>query len=177
MPSRSSNTNYGTVAVTLHWLSAVLIVAVLGSGFRAAGTLDPAVKAQILSVHVPLAIIVALLTIARLGWWRFADRKPDRVAGTPRWQHLSATAVHWLFYIVILGMAASGIGMLVLSGAGAQIFGGAEGPLPDFWSFKRVPSVAGGPCGGCIVSPLRARRRAAQAHVVQPGLAARLLSL
>ena len=144
MAIKSSSTHYGIVAVAIHWLSAALIIAVLGSGFRAASTLDPAAKAQILTVHVPLAISAALLTLARLLWWWLVDRKPDPLKGTPRWQALSAGAVHWLFYIVIFGMAASGIGMFVLSGAGAIVFGGAEGPLPDFWTFKpRVPHGLG----------------------------------
>jgi cytochrome b561 len=30
-------------------------------------------------------------------------------------------------------MAATGIGMFILSGAGAIVFGSAAGPLPDFW--------------------------------------------
>ena len=140
MSIKSSSKHYGAIAVTIHWLSAVLIIAVLGSGFRAGNALDPVIKAQMLSIHIPLAFIVALLTLARLLWWKLADRKPDPVPGTPNWQHYSATTVHWLFYIVILGMAASGIGMLVLSGAGSVIFGSSDGQLPDFWSFKpRVP--------------------------------------
>lgn len=144
MVMKSNSRRYGSVAVTVHWLSAVLIVAVLGSGFRAADTLDPATKAQILSIHAPLAVLVAFLTIGRLLWWRLADRKPDPVEDTPKWQQVSAIAVHWLFYIVILGMAASGVGMFVLSGAGPIVFGFAEGQLPDFWNFKpRVPHGIG----------------------------------
>jgi cytochrome b561 len=51
--------------------------------------------------------------------------------------------VHILFYIVILGMIASGIGMVALSGAGPVIFGG-EGTLPDFWKVPpRVPHGIG----------------------------------
>ncbi len=144
MSLKSTETQYGTVAVSIHWISALLIVATLGSGFRAAYTTDLAVKAQLLSAHVPLAITVVLLTLARLAWWFFADRKPSPVADTPSWQHYSATLVHWMFYIVIIGMGASGIGMFVLSGAGPIIFGGAEGQLPDFWDFRpRVPHGIG----------------------------------
>ena len=144
MLAKSSNTSYGTVAISIHWMSAVLIIAALVSGFRAANTTDLAAKAQVLSVHAPLAIAVVLLTLARLAWWWFADRKPSPLAGTPNWQHKSATAVHRLFYIVIFGMGASGIGMLILSGAGPIIFGGAEGHLPDFWNFKpRIPHGIG----------------------------------
>jgi cytochrome b561 len=41
-------------------------------------------------------------------------------------------------------MAASGIGMLVLSGANLVLFGGAPGPLADFWNYPpRVPHRIG----------------------------------
>ena len=142
MSVKSTSTNYGTVAVTIHWRSALFILALLGSGFRAANTLDPEVKAQILSLHVPLGLAILLLTLARIAWWWFADRKPDPVSGMAKWQERSASAVHLLFYVVIIGMAASGIGMLVLSGAGPTIFAGAGGPapLPDFHDYPpRTP--------------------------------------
>lgn len=140
MSMKSSNTHYGPTAVAIHWLSAGLVVAVLATGFISANSMDPDIKIQALSVHVPIAIVVVLLTLARLYWWKFVDRKPAPARGTPKWQRHSATAVHWLFHVVIFGMAASGIGMLLLSGAGSIIFGGAEGQLPDFWDFKpRLP--------------------------------------
>jgi cytochrome b561 len=51
--------------------------------------------------------------------------------------------VHIFFYVVILGMIVSGIGMVPLSGAGPVIFGG-EGSLPDFWKYPpRIPHGIG----------------------------------
>jgi len=48
-----------------------------------------------------------------------------------------------LFYIVIVGMVASGIGMMALSGAG-EILSVGEGTLPDFWDYlPRRPHYAG----------------------------------
>lgn len=144
MSLKSSQTQYGTVAVTIHWLTALVIMAALGSGFRAANTPDVAAKAQILAVHAPLAIAALLLTLARILWWSFADRKPEPIADVPNWQHASARAVHLLFYVVIIGMGASGVGMFVLSGAGPIIFGGGESQLPNFWDYKpRVPHGIG----------------------------------
>ena len=116
---KSTTAKYGTVAVAIHWLSAILIFAMLGSGFRAASTVDAEAKASILTVHATFGVMILVLTLARAAWWMFADRKPDQPAGEPRWQAASAKAVHALFYVVILGMAASGIGMMVLSGAAA----------------------------------------------------------
>ena len=144
MSAKSTKTQYGTVAVTIHWLSALLIIVLLGSGFRAAGTVDSAAKAQLLGLHAPVGIVILLLTLARVGWWWFRDQKTEPLANMAPWQDRAARAVHVLFYVVILGMAASGIGMLALSGAGAILFGGAEGQLPDFWNYKpRTPHGIG----------------------------------
>ena len=53
-------------------------------------------------------------------------------------------AVHLLFYIVIIGMGTSGIGMLALSGAGPTIFPGAPAALPDFHDYPpRTPHGLG----------------------------------
>lgn len=132
---KSTSSRYGNVAVTIHWASAALIIAMLGSGFRATSLVDSTAKATILTAHVSMGVIILLLTLARIAWWLFADKKPKAPAGDPAWQTASAKAVHILFYIVILGMAASGIGMMILSGAGSIIFGGNGVNLPNFTEF------------------------------------------
>ncbi len=141
---KSTATRYGTVAIMIHWLSAIFIFALMGSGFRAGSLADSAAKASVLSVHVPLGIIILLLTLTRVAWWLFVDRKPLHAEGDPALQTASAKAVHLLFYIVIFGVAASGIGMMVLSGVGAILFGGLDAPLPDLWDYgPRIPHGIG----------------------------------
>jgi cytochrome b561 len=89
-------------------------------------------------------IAVLTLTLFRIAWWWFADQKPLPAPGLPRWQERAAKAVHILFYVVVLGMTASGIGMMLLSGAGPAVFG-APDSLPDFWSYPpRAPHGIGG---------------------------------
>jgi cytochrome b561 len=52
--------------------------------------------------------------------------------------------VHVLFYIIILGMIASALGMMSLSGAAPLIFGGEGALLPDFWKYLlRLPHGIG----------------------------------
>jgi cytochrome b561 len=76
-------------------------------------------------------------------WWRF-DRKPLPVEGSPAWQERVARWVHVAFYVVILGMVASGIGMMILSGAAPAVFGAPGGALPDFTDYPpRVPHGLG----------------------------------
>ncbi|WP_419908165.1 cytochrome b [Hoeflea sp.] len=131
MSLKSNPQQYGTVAVSIHWVSALLIIILLGTGLRADQMADSAARIAVLRVHVVLGLTILLLTLARIAWWLFADSKPASVV-TVLWQHRLSGAVHLLFYVVILGMAASGIGMLILSGAAPLIFEGAAGTLPDF---------------------------------------------
>lgn len=106
--------------------------------------MDPVAKAAILRVHVPIAVGVLALMILRIVWWWGFDRKPTAVAGSPRWQERTAQVVHVLFYIIILGMIASGLGMMALSGAAPLIFGGEGALLPDFWKYPpRLPHGTG----------------------------------
>ena len=129
---KSTMSQYGSVAVTIHWLSATLIILMLASGFQAASQTDSAAKEAILLFHVPVGILILLLTLLRIFWWWRVDQKPKPVASDPGWQKATAKAIHVLFYVVILGMVGSGVGILALSGAGGILFGAQPGPLPDF---------------------------------------------
>lgn len=141
---KSRPDRYGTVAVSIHWLSAILILALLGSGFKAANAVDSATKAAFLRFHIPVAITVLLLTVLRLFWWWRFDSKPLPVEGQPAWQKRVVRSVHFAFYIVILGMIASGSGMTILSGAAPAILGQSGAPLPDFAKYPpRVPHGLG----------------------------------
>lgn len=144
MRGKSTSDRYGPVAIAIHWVTAIAIAGLLASGFQAAGMADPASKAALLRIHAGVGILVLVLTLLRIAWWWLADRKPVDPPSTPRWRAKAARAVHGLFYVVIFGMAASGIGMLVLSGAGAILFAGSPAPLPDFTLYPpRVPHGIG----------------------------------
>ncbi|MFE3839481.1 cytochrome b [Pseudogemmobacter sonorensis] len=136
---KSTSDRYGAVAVTLHWLSAFGILALLATGFRAADAPDPA---ALLRLHVPLGIAVLALTVFRVVWWLALDRKPAPIANTLAGQERLARGVHLAFYIVLFGMFGSGIALMAMSGAGAVLFGG--GPLPDFSAYgPRAPHGIG----------------------------------
>ncbi len=144
MQWKSTPQRYGAVAIAVHWITAAAILALLSTGFSAEDMTDPEEKAARLRVHVMLGLAVLALTVFRLGWWALADRRPAPAAGTPRWQAAAAHLVHGLFYLAIFGMVASGLAMMALSGAGPVVFGGADGPLPDFRDYlPRLPHGIG----------------------------------
>lgn len=144
MPIKSQNSRYGAVAVATHWATALMILGLLASGFVVADMQDGSGKTLLLAVHVPMGVLVLTLTLFRIAWWRFADRKPDAMGGLPRWQLYVAGTVHTLLYVIVLVMAGSGIGMVVLSQAAPIIFGAAPPPLPDFTDYPpRIPHGIG----------------------------------
>jgi cytochrome b561 len=138
MSWKSSTQRYGSVAIAIHWISAAAILVQLGLGFAAASTVDAAAQAGLLRAHVVLGIFVVALTLMRLAWW-LIDRRPATLAGLPSWQALSEQLVRVLLYLLILLLGASGIAVLMLSGAGGILFGGVSGALPDF---ARFPPMA-----------------------------------
>ena len=134
MARKSSSSKYGTVAVSIHWLTALLILLLLVTGYLAQDAGDSAAKAFFLRFHLPAGMLVLALTIWRICWWMFYDRKPAPVP-MPAWQEWISRAVHFLLYIAVIAMAASGIGMMALSGAGPAVFGAGAAALPDFWDY------------------------------------------
>lgn len=144
MPTKSDQDRYGAVAVAIHWLTAVLIVAVLAAGFVAANSVDVTTKIITLRFHLLGGIAVFLLTGLRLAWWLFADRRPRAPAGLSQAQLRVRSIIHVLFYVVPLGMVASGFIMVASTNAAAIIFGGAFGPLPQFaFELTRRPHGVG----------------------------------
>jgi cytochrome b561 len=132
---KSSPERYGRVAIAIHWISALLIIGLMIAGFRAAGMTDLVAKASLLRIHAPIGIAVFFLTLVRIVWWLFADRKPNNSPHVPHLQAVVAKAVHGLLYLAILGLAGSGIALVALSGVGAILFGNVPGALPDFWNY------------------------------------------
>jgi cytochrome b561 len=129
MSLKSTPTRYGSVAITIHWVSAAAIIALLVSGTIMAGAVGEA-KRSILPIHATIGSLVLLLTLLRLAWWIWGDKRPQPVAGQPPMQQLAARIVHGLLYAAIIVLGASGIATLALSGAVPALFSGA--PLPDF---------------------------------------------
>lgn len=132
MALKSSSTRYGGMAVAIHWITALAIFAMLGTGLAASNSADETVQANLLRGHAVMGISIGVLTLFRIVWWVFFDRRPADQAGLSRGQALAAHVVHYGLYAVILVMVSSGMATLILTGGNLQLFGGAPLPLPDF---------------------------------------------
>lgn len=112
MPARNSDTRFGTVTRTFHWLVALLILTAIPLGvvanqlpYDTAEAL--AQKAQLFSWHKTLGLAAFFLGAARILWALFerhpAPLHPDRKA-----ELTLAAAVHWLLYVSLVAVPLSG---------------------------------------------------------------------
>ena len=144
MGAKSSTGRYGAIAITIHWVTVLAILGLLISGFQAEDMDDEATKVGLLAIHASLGIFILVLTIQRVVWWWLFDKQPLPPQAMPRWQVITAHAVHGTLYIVIIAMAFSGIAMFILSGAGDIVFGGIAAELPDFEDYPPRPAHGAG---------------------------------
>jgi len=140
MSLKSTPSRYGSVAIAIHWASALAVVLAWIAGFVVANVLPTGQGAPLLLAHITLGLIVFALTLLRLLWWLAFDHRPAEVGGQPHWQSLLARGVHITLYALLLLMATSGIMTLILSGAIPTLLAG--GPVPDLSTL--IPRVAHG---------------------------------
>jgi cytochrome b561 len=160
MTLKSTSARYGSVAIAIHWTSAIAIAATFGLGLMAAGTTDAATDVVLVRGHIILGSLVLVLTLLRIGWRLWGDRAPEPVQGQPPMQELAAKVVHFAIYAVILLMASSGITTLILSGAIPAIVAGTA--LPDL--SQVVPRLAHGIMSKLLLALLAAHVAAALYH-------------
>jgi cytochrome b561 len=160
MSLKSTETRYGSVAIAIHWASALGVIAALATGLVAAGAADPAAQLAVVRWHVVIGLSVFALTLLRILWWLLADKRPQPVAGQPRWQEMAARIVHGLVYVVILLMATSGIASLVAAGAIPALLGGQG--LPDLDAI--IPRIAHGIMSKLLITLLVMHVGAAMYH-------------
>ena len=128
MGAKSTATQYGSVAILIHWASALVVIVAWGIGI----TLDKfsPTPPALLVVHMVLGVLVLLLTLMRLVWFIVADRRPAPPEGDPRLQRIAAKVVHVLLYAVLLLLPISGIATAVTAGVLPAITSG--GAVPSF---------------------------------------------
>ena len=135
--------NYGRLSICLHWLAAILIVAVYAMielrGLWPKGT---PIRDGMKSLHFMLCLSVFVLVWARLAL-RVMQPTPRIEPAPPAWQHALATVVHWALYLFMIGMPLGG--WIVLSAAGKPVpFFGLELPplvAPDKALAKSVEEI------------------------------------
>lgn len=98
---RNTQVRFGAVAKTLHWLTAILILTMLGLGIVASkwpfDTSDAlAMKGMLFSIHKTLGLTTFTVAVIRIGW-AVVQPRPAPLP-TSKIQHFAAETVHWSLY-------------------------------------------------------------------------------
>jgi len=92
-------TNYDNVAITLHWLTALLVIV----QFALAVTWDDFprdTRENLQSVHVSFGVLLTAVVVARIIWRLMpGHQRPAIVSG---WVKLASKAVHYLLYVLLV---------------------------------------------------------------------------
>lgn len=132
MALRNDSLHWGTVAKTLHWLMALLVITAATIGWIMLTLDNSPTKVKIYSVHKSIGITVLALVLMRLVWRAF-DQPPLPIMSIPRWQRIAAISVHVLLYLLMLAIPLSG-----------WVFNSASNfPLQWFGLFH-LPNITGG---------------------------------
>ena len=122
MSLRNSSIEYGSIAKVLHWLIAIGIFWLLYLGLEQSGMERGAEKSALRATHASWALLVLTLMTIRVVW-RLMNETPLHPQGTPAWQRISATAVHWAIYVVVFLQLTAGAMTFSTNGNGLPFFG------------------------------------------------------
>ncbi|MEP2706066.1 MAG: cytochrome b [Roseibium sp.] len=105
---RNTPTGYGRIAITFHWIMAILIIGMLGFGLYLAQLpkTDQATF-QLYQLHKSLGFVVLALAAFRLAW-RLINPSPRLPKGMPAWERLAAHLGHISLYALLFAMPISG---------------------------------------------------------------------
>jgi cytochrome b561 len=107
MSLKNTAQRWGSMSKSLHWLIALLILA-LGIVGLTMGELPKTPKYfWVYTLHKSIGITVLVLVALRLGWRLYAGA-PEAVPGTPSWQERIASFTHWLLYALMFALPLSG---------------------------------------------------------------------
>lgn len=112
MSHRNTPQSYGSVARTLHWLTALLILTAIPLGLIAndmvlSGAESAARKAQLFSLHKTLGVAAFAVALLRI-LWALVQPRPAPLHPDRRIETLAAEAVHWMLYLSLVAVPLSG---------------------------------------------------------------------
>jgi cytochrome b561/polyisoprenoid-binding protein YceI len=112
MQTSNTATSYGVIARTLHWLTALIILAniplgVVANGMPFATGDELASKAQLFSIHKTLGLAAFGVALIRI-LWALTQTRPEPVHPDRTLETRLAELVHWSLYISLVAVPLSG---------------------------------------------------------------------
>jgi cytochrome b561 len=107
MATRSTADTWGSVTRNLHWISAIVVLGLLGHGWWMTHMAVREVRLWHYGLHGLIAVYFGLLLALRIVW-RLGETTPHQPADTPAWQKFAAHGAHIALYALLIGMTVTG---------------------------------------------------------------------
>jgi cytochrome b561 len=111
---------YGTTAKVFHWLVVALLLVQYLIGWLMPDIHRGMKPGAGMTFHISVGIVILLLIVLRFAW-RLAHPVAPESSLAP-WQRLSAEAVHWILYVLVLATTMSGWLFASFRGWGVSFF-------------------------------------------------------
>jgi cytochrome b561 len=119
MMMRNTSERWGIISQAFHWLTLLLILGMLLSGFAFADWVsDTATRVEILQWHKSFGILILTLTILRLVW-RVINPSPPLPDNMQPYERVLAKFTHLALYVLLIAMPL--IGWLMISTSSRNI--------------------------------------------------------
>jgi cytochrome b561 len=123
---RTARDDFPGMQRVLHWLMAIMVLAMLFIGVSMVSTLNPRFL-TLISIHKSLGIAILALAVVRLGI-RLRRGVPPLPDDLPRTQALAAKLSHFVLYALLIAMPLIGWGMLSAGGYPIVLYGSLHVP-------------------------------------------------
>lgn len=102
-----STVRYHKIAMSLHWLMALLIIGMIALGIFMGDIKPLALRIDVYQFHKSIGITLLFLALIRLGW-RFTHPAPALPESMNTLEKTGAHTAHWLLYALMIIMPLSG---------------------------------------------------------------------
>ena len=105
---RNDGASYGMVAIVLHWTIALPFLGQIALGFLTQATASrPRLQFDLYQWHKSFGFLVLALAVLRL-LWSLSGTRPAPLAGTPRWEAMTARTVHRALLVLTVAVPLAG---------------------------------------------------------------------
>ena len=102
---------YSSIAIAIHWLSAVLIITQIIVGLEFGDMPKGPARIELFTWHKTVGVVIFILAIARLAV-RLTNKPPAFPANFPKWERAAAVWNHRIFYFLMIALPLTGLSLV-----------------------------------------------------------------
>ncbi|KXK15914.1 MAG: cytochrome b561 [Chloroflexi bacterium OLB14] len=121
---------YSKGTIIIHWLSFLLIIALIPTGIIMADMEAGTAKLNLLQLHVLVGIIVFVLTLVRV-WFFFRHKRPSKLETGNALHNKLVVWIENSFYYILILLCITGIATIVMGNIGEALQSADASLLPE----------------------------------------------